>query len=117
MDIPAEVVLSSKNNIEAPERDRAIEWLKKLLANGKEMPAKEIAKMAAAEGFREHTLRKAREEIEIKCFPEYDEQGNKFWCWKLSEPMKIPGMAEMLRNARKRLENMQKSRNEASISG
>jgi len=117
VDIPAEVVLSSKNNIEAPERDRAIEWLKKLLANGKEMPAKEIAKMAAAEGFREHTLRKAREEIEIKCFPEYDEQGNKFWCWKLSEPMKIPGMAEMLRNARKRLENMQKSRNEASISG
>jgi putative DNA primase/helicase len=111
VDIPAEVVLSSKSNIEAPERDRAIEWLKKLLADGKEMPAKEITKMAAAEGFREHTLRKAREETGIKCFPEYDEQGNKYWCWKLSEPMKIPGMAEMLRNARKQVENMQKSRN------
>jgi RecA-family ATPase len=110
VDIPAEVVLSSKGNMEAPERDRAIEWLKKLLANGKEMPAKEITKMAAAEGFREHTLRKAREEIEIKCFPEYDEQGNKFWCWKLREPMKIPGFAEMNRKARKMLENIQKSR-------
>ena len=61
VDIPAEVVLSSKSNMEAPERDRAIEWLKKLLADGKEMPTREIEKMAAAEGFREHTLRKARE--------------------------------------------------------
>ncbi|MGA2678702.1 MAG: AAA family ATPase [Sedimentisphaerales bacterium] len=110
VDIPAEAVLSSKSNIEAPERNRAIEWLKKLLADGKEMPAKEIAKMAAAEGFTEKTLRNAREEIEIKCFPEYDEQGNKFWCWKLNEPMKIPGMAEMLRKTRKQLEKMQKSK-------
>jgi len=45
VDIPAEAVLSSKSNIEAPERNRAIEWLKKLLAEGKEMPAKEIAKI------------------------------------------------------------------------
>jgi putative DNA primase/helicase len=117
VDIPAEAVLSSKSNIEAPERDRAIEWLKKLLANGKEIPSKEIAKMAAAEGFTEKTLRNAREEIEIRCFPEYDEQGNKFWCWKLSEPMKIPGMAEMLRKARKQVENMQKPKNAVSISG
>jgi putative DNA primase/helicase len=110
VDIPAEVVLSSKSNIEAPERNRAIEWLKKVLADGKEMPSKEITKMAAAEGFTEKTLRNAREEMEIKCFPEYDEQGNKFWCWKLSEPMKIPGMAEMLRQARKKVEKMQKSK-------
>ena len=51
VNIPAEVALSPKSNIEAPERNRAIEWLKKLLADGKEMPAKEIVKMAAAEGF------------------------------------------------------------------
>ena len=116
VDIPAEAVLSSKNNIEAPERNRAIEWLKKLLADGKEIPSKEIAKMAAAESFTEKTLRNAREEIEIKCFPDYDEQGNKFWCWKLNEPMKIPGMAEMNRKARRMLENMQKPKYAAAAS-
>jgi len=86
VNISAEVVLSSKSNIEAPELNRAIDWLKNLLADGKPKPSKDILKLAEEQCFKNCTLIRARKELDIKCFPDKDEQGNKFWCWKLHIP-------------------------------
>jgi putative DNA primase/helicase len=86
VDISAEVVLSSKSNIEAPELNRAIDWLKNLLADGKPKPSKDILKLAEDQCFKNCTIVRARKELDIKCFPHKDEYGNKFWCWKLHIP-------------------------------
>ena len=75
--------VSPSSNIEAPERDRAVEWLKELLAGGQSKPSNEIFKLAEEQGFKEMTLQRARKEIGVKCFPEFDEEGNKSWHWRL----------------------------------
>jgi putative DNA primase/helicase len=83
VNIPAEAVLSSKSNIEAPELNRAIDWLKTLLADGKPLASKDIFKLSEGQCFKDITLQRARKELGIKCFPQTDVQGHKFWCWKL----------------------------------
>jgi hypothetical protein len=76
-------VLAPRSNIEAPERQRAIDWLRELLSDGKSRPSNEIFKLAEENGFKERTLQSARKELGVKCFPDFDEEGNKFWCWRL----------------------------------
>jgi hypothetical protein len=83
VNITADEVLAPKSNIEAPERDRAVDWLKQLLAGGQSMSSNEIFKLAEQEGFKKDTLAKARNELGVKCYPDFDEEGNKLWYWKL----------------------------------
>ena len=83
VNISAEVVLSPKSNFESPQLNRAIDWLKKLLKDGKPVLSKEILKLAEEQCFKDCTLRRARKDLGVRCFPDFDEQGNKFWYWKL----------------------------------
>jgi len=85
VNIPSEAVLCHKD-YQTPERDRAVEWLTNLLEDGRGLPVKEIEKLAASEGIKEHTLRRAREKMYIKSFSRYDELGNKFSAWCLADP-------------------------------
>jgi len=105
VNITADDVLAPKSNIEAPERDRAVEWLKELLSAGQSMSSNEIFKLAEEEGFKKHTLENARKELGVKCFPDFDEEGNKFWCWRLPKPdgdkKKLPSLSEALANLEK----------------
>jgi hypothetical protein len=110
VNITADEVLAPKSNIEAPERDRAVDWLKQLLAGGQSMSSNEIMKLAEQEGFKKHTLENARKELSIKCFPDFDEEGNKFWSWRLpqkeGEQFKLPNLAEMQKRANETLKRM-----------
>jgi hypothetical protein len=105
VNITADDVLAPKSNIEAPERDRAVEWLKELLAGGHSMPSNEIIKLAEIEGIKERMLTVVRKELGIKCFPEFDEEGNKSWHWRLpkadGDKKKLPTLSETLANLEK----------------
>jgi hypothetical protein len=83
VNIPAELMLSSQSNIESPELNRAIDWLANLLANGQALPSRKIFRLAELQFFKNGTLQRARKEIGIICFPDFDEEGNKLWLWKL----------------------------------
>jgi putative DNA primase/helicase len=113
VNISADEVLTPKSNIESPERDRAVEWLKQLLAGGISMSSNEIFKLAEAEGFNERTLARARKELGIKCFPGHDSDGNKCWHWQLPKPegeqLKIPGLAEAQARANETLKRMRQN--------
>ena len=113
VNITADEVLAPKSNIEAPERDRAVDWLKEILAGGQSMSSNEIFKLAQQEGFKERTLATARKELGIKCFPEFDDDGNKSWHWKLpskdGEQLKLPNLAEMQKRANETLRRMRQN--------
>ena len=83
VNVTADDVLSPASNIEAPERQRAIDWLRELLSDGKSKSSNEIFRLAGEQGFKETTLKRARNELGVRCFPEFDEEGNKFWYWRL----------------------------------
>jgi hypothetical protein len=83
VNVPAELILSSQSNIESPELNRAIDWLSNLLANGQPLPSRKISRLAELQFFKDKTLQRARKELGIVCFPDFDEQGNKLWLWKL----------------------------------
>jgi len=110
VNITADEVLAPKSNIEAPERDRAVEWLKELLSGGQSMSSNEILKLAEEQGINEHTLKKAREKIGIKCFPAFDDDGNKSWHWRLpkaeGEQLRLPTLSETLANLQKMKQSM-----------
>jgi 5S rRNA maturation endonuclease (ribonuclease M5) len=113
VNITAQDVLTSQSNIEAPERDRAVEWLKQILAGGVSKPSNEIFKLAEEQKFKDCTLQRARKELGIKCFPEFDEDGNKSWHWKLpkkdGEQFKLPNLAEAQARANETLKRMRQS--------
>ena len=71
-------------------------------AGGQSMSSNEIFKLAQENGINKHTLEKARKEVEVKCFPTFDEDGNKCWHWRLpddkSKTTKIPGLQKLLDN-------------------
>jgi hypothetical protein len=73
------------------------------------MPSKEIMEFAKEEGFKNGTLQRAGKELGIKCSPDFDEDGEKFWVWKLpgkkSEPL-IPGLEEKFAQNRKMLKRL-----------
>jgi RecA-family ATPase len=110
VNITADDVLAPKSNIEAPERDRAVEWLRELLSAGQSMSSNEILKLAEEQGINEHTLKKAREKIGIKCFPAFDDDGNKSWHWRLpkaeGEQLRLPTLSETLANLQKMKQSM-----------
>jgi hypothetical protein len=81
--VSPEAALSSRNSIEAPQLRRAVDWLKNLLKDGSPLASNEILKLASQQCFKNSTLQRARNELGIKCFPQVDAQGNKFWYWKL----------------------------------
>jgi len=70
-------------------------------------------KLAQEEGFKETTLAKARKELGVKCFPEFDDDGNKCWHWRLpkkeGEKPKIPGLAEAQARGLAQLKKMKES--------
>jgi hypothetical protein len=110
VNITADEVLGGRSNIEAPERDRAVEWLKQLLSGVDSMPSKEIFKLAEENMFNERMLARARKELGIKCFPDFDEEGNKSWYWRLPGPdgdkPKLPTLSEMYARLNKMKKNM-----------
>jgi hypothetical protein len=73
-----------------------------ILSTVDSMPSKEIFKLAGKEGFNERTLARARKEIVVRCFLDFDEEGNRFWCWRLPKEndneKKIPGLSGLLSN-------------------
>jgi putative DNA primase/helicase len=112
VNITAQDVLTSQSNVEAPERDRAVEWIKQLLAGGQSISSNEINKLAQQEGFSEKTLRKAREELGIKFHSDFDEEGKKFWSWRLPNKeggqLKLPNLAEAQAKALAQLKEAKK---------
>jgi putative DNA primase/helicase len=70
-------------SIESPQLNRAVDWLKKLLADGNPLPSKSIFSLAEKSGFSNWILQKAKKNLQIKCFPEKDENGKAYWSWKL----------------------------------
>ncbi|MBN2020639.1 MAG: AAA family ATPase [Sedimentisphaerales bacterium] len=102
-----EEILTKPSSIEAPERRRAIEWLKELLADGQSKPSNQIFKLAKEEDFNDRTLQRARKELGIKCFQIFDDKGNNSWHWRLpkkeGEQSKIPGLAKLLERERAKL--------------
>jgi putative DNA primase/helicase len=113
--ITADEILAPRSNIEAPERDRAVEWLKQLLAGGISMSSNEIMKLAEEEGFKKDTLAKARKELCVKCYPDFDEDGNKLWFWKLprqeGEQPKLFNLKEAQARAQESLRRMSQRMN------
>jgi putative DNA primase/helicase len=79
----ARSVSSSKSNIESPELNRVVDWLKNLLIDGNPLPSKKIFTLAKEHGFTNRTLQRARKELHINCFPEKDSQCQTYWSWKL----------------------------------
>jgi 5S rRNA maturation endonuclease (ribonuclease M5) len=110
VNITADDVLAPRGNIEAPERQRAVEWLKEILSQVDSMPSNEIFKLAEEERFNERMLARARKELGIKCFPEFDEEGNKSWHWRLpkveGEQLKLPNLADTLAKLQKMKQSM-----------
>jgi archaellum biogenesis ATPase FlaH len=110
VNITADDVLAPRSSIEAPERDRAVDWLKQLLSGGQSMSSNEIFKLAEEEGFKEDTLKRARKVLSVKCYPDFDEEGNKLWFWKLpkkaGEQRRLPTLSETLAKLQKMKQNM-----------
>ena len=113
VNITAQDVLTNQSNIEAPEKNRAIEWLKGLLADGKPKLSNEINRLAKEQGFKEHTLQRARNEIGVKYFQAFDKDGHNAWHWILPKPegeqLKIPGLAEAQAKASEALRKMKQN--------
>ncbi len=103
VNITADDVFAPKGGIEAPERQRAVEWLKQTLSGVDSIPSNEMLKLAKEQGFKERTLQGARKELGIKCFPTFDEDGNKYWAWRLpkqdGKQKIIPGLEKILAQA------------------
>jgi hypothetical protein len=89
VNVSADFMLSPQSGIESPELNRAIDWLLNLLSDGKPRSSNEIFKLAESQFFTNRTLQRARKEIGVKCFPDFDHFGNKLWYWKLSFSEKI----------------------------
>jgi putative DNA primase/helicase len=75
--------LPLKRNIESPELNRSIDWLKNLLSDGNPLPSKKILALAKENGFKKGVLQRARKKLHINCFPKKDEFGKTYWSWKL----------------------------------
>jgi hypothetical protein len=76
-------IFPQRFNIESPELNRAVAWLKNLFLDGNPLPSKKIFSLAKEQGFTKWTLQRARKKIGIKCFPKKDEFGQIYWSWKL----------------------------------
>jgi hypothetical protein len=74
------------------------------------MPSNEIFKLAEEERFNERMLARARKELGIKCCPEFDEEGNKSWHWRLpkaeGEQLKLPNLSDTLAKLQKMKQSM-----------
>jgi hypothetical protein len=68
------------------------------------MPSNEIFEQTKKEGFNDRTLQRARKELGIKCFQEFDEEGNNSWHWRLpkqeNKQLKMPNLNELEAKAR-----------------
>ena len=115
VNITADEILAPKSNIEAPERDRAVDWLKQLLAGGVPMSSNEILKLAQEEGFTEATIRRAKKESGVKSYIEFDDDGEKCWFCRLpksdNEQLKLPTLAEVQARANATLKRMRQNMN------
>jgi hypothetical protein len=53
------------------------------LGDGKPRKASEIYKLAEEQNFSIRTIKKVKKDIGVKSFLEYDQDGDKLWCWRL----------------------------------
>jgi hypothetical protein len=110
VDITADEVLAPKSNIEAPERQRAVEWLKEILSGVDSMPSNEMFKLAEEQNIKEITLNRAKKELGVKCFPVFDDDGNRSCHWKFPKPdsgqLKLPSLSDTLAQLQKMKERM-----------
>jgi putative DNA primase/helicase len=75
--------ISPRANIESPELNRAVDWLKNLFLDSNPIPSKKIFSLAEEHGFSNWTMQRARKELGIYCFFKKDPNGKKYWSWKL----------------------------------
>lgn len=80
VNITADEALST---IEAPERDRAKQWLTELLPPGTSIAATEIQKQAEAEGISIRTLNRAKRELKVVSYPLQTEGKRPQWFWRI----------------------------------
>ena len=102
--LTAEDVLCQYKKYPAPEKEKAVVWLRQTLETVDSMPSSEIFKLAKENGISENRLRGAKEELKVKCFLQYDEDGNRAWHWQLireNRKTKIPGLQGILDRAPK----------------
>jgi hypothetical protein len=97
VNITADDVLAPRSNIEAPERDRAVEWLKELLSAGEPKPSAEIFQLAEKEGITVVTLKRAKKELPIVSYQEYDDDGNHIWYMRLKSEDRTPRNKELMK--------------------
>ncbi len=101
----ADDVLAPRSGIEAPERNRAVEWLREILSAVDSMPSNEMYRLAQEQGFKRTTIERARKELGIKCYIEYNDDGERLWYWKLPAAdgceRKQLSLSEMLANLQK----------------
>lgn len=71
------------STIEAPERDRAKQWLTELLLPGTSIAAIEVQKQAEVEGISVRTLNRAKRELRIVSYPIQTEGKRPQWFWKI----------------------------------
>ena len=90
VNITADEAISPRSNIEAPAKDQAIEFLKETLAGGNPVPSKQIEQLAKEAGISEITLKRAKKELGVKSYIEFDEQGERYWVCQLSGENKKP---------------------------
>jgi len=71
------------NIIEAPERDRAKQWLSELLPSGTSIAGTEIQKQAEVEGISIRTLNRAKRELNVVSYPLQTEGKRPQWFWRI----------------------------------
>lgn len=78
---------------------RAIEFLKEVLAGGVPVASKQLEQMTAEEEIKSKTLINAKRELGVKAKLEYDEQGEKYWACFLPvhKPTGLPSAEEVSR--------------------
>jgi hypothetical protein len=107
--LTAEDVLAPQGGIDAPERNRCVQWLKEILSNGP-VPSKELSELAKENGFKEGTLYNAKKELGVNSWPVADNEGNQKWYIGLSKPqnklLMIPGLAKEIEKANEKLKNL-----------
>jgi putative DNA primase/helicase len=81
--LSADEALEQKSSVASPEKDRAVEWLREILAAG-EMRSTELQEMALQEGISRQTLKDARKQIGMISYPVKQPGGNSAWFVRLS---------------------------------
>jgi archaellum biogenesis ATPase FlaH len=104
--ITADDCLGAKAEEKATEKQRAIEFLKKVLVGGEPVASKQIEQMAKDAGIKEMTLKNAKRELGVKAKVEFNEDGERYWSCSLpvGKPKGLPTAEEVNRRLKELME-------------